>query len=65
MKLKFFLHIFEKIFEQNFVILQQVGAELFYAGGQRDRQTDRYDEANNIFFFCICVNARNNDSKPK
>jgi len=48
------------------MILQQVGAQLFYADGQTCRQTDRYDEANSSGFFCNFVNARNNDElKPK
>ena len=37
----------------NFVKIRLVGAELFHAYGQTERQTDRHDEANSRFSqFC-------------
>ena len=51
MKTEFSRQIFEKKNTQtlNFTKIHPVGAELFHANGQMDRQTDRHDEVNSCF----------------
>jgi hypothetical protein len=49
MKLELYRRIFENPHILNFMKIRPVGAGLFYADGQSDRQTDRYDEANSRF----------------
>jgi len=49
MNLEFSRKILENTLITNFIKIRPVGVELFHAGRQADRGTDRHDEANSHF----------------
>jgi len=48
-KREFSRHVFEKYSNIKFIKIRPVGAELFHADRQTDRQTITHDEADNRF----------------